>query len=71
MPVGLLFILFVVFLIIAIPVGITLGITAGIDPKTMQGLCGHSNTATTMNIYAKVVNEQLPKGIEQLDRFIG
>ena len=50
---------------------VTLGITAGIDPKTMQGLCGHSNTATTMNIYAKVVNEQLPKGIEQLDRFIG
>lgn len=49
---------------------VTLGIAGGVDPRTMAKLCGHSNTNTTMNVYSKVVNDQLPQAMKTLDNYL-
>ena len=48
----------------------TVGIAAGVDPRTMAKLMGHSNTDTTMNVYSKVVDCQLPAAVNALSTYL-
>lgn len=48
----------------------TVGIAAGVDPRTMAKLMGHSNTDTTMNVYSKVVECQLPMAVNMLNTYL-
>lgn len=43
-------------------------IAAGVDPRTAQGMAGHSNSKTTMDIYAKFRDDGAAEAAEQVER---
>ena len=43
---------------------------AGIDVKTAQGLLGHSNFQTTMDVYTHLSAERIQKGSQKINEFI-
>lgn len=43
---------------------------AGVDPKTAQGLLGHADIQTTMNIYTEFSNDVTVKSVNKINQFI-
>ena len=44
-------------------------VEAGMRPKTLQILLGHSNIATTMNLYVHLSDDERKKEIEKFERY--